>query len=136
MAMKVKAVEKPLKFDKNSAGVYRYYQPSHHLHSRHWPEGRTEEICRSPYWLQPYHIVAKGGDGGAVGDEDDGFLRVGGKEAGKEIALGGLVERAANLVEQEDVATMQQTTGYGNALCLSFAESPTPFTEFGAECIG
>ena len=71
-----------------------------------------------------------------MGDEDDGLLRVGGKEAGKEIALGGLVERAANLIEQEDVATMQQTTGYGNALSLSFAESPTPFTEFGAECIG
>ena len=71
-----------------------------------------------------------------MGDEDDGFLRIGGKEAGKEIALGGLVERAAYLVEQEDVATMQQTTGYGNALSLSFAESPTPFTEFGAECIG
>ena len=107
MAMKVKAVEKLLKFDKNSAGVYRYvmspemysslnqkkgdqglgyrrpqrgtartgyhalrsalevcggreqgedrsdYQPSHHLHSRHRPEGRTEEHRHRHHLLRP-----------------------------------------------------------------------------------
>ena len=138
MAMKVKAVEKLLKFDKNSAGVYRYvmspemysslnqkkvikeaalrsgvsqgvmqacwdaagevikawateghsvalpglrgtartgyhairsalevcrgceqgedepdYQPSHHLHSRHRPEGRAEEHQRGYHLLRP-----------------------------------------------------------------------------------
>ena len=44
MAMKVKAVEKLLKFDKNSAGVYRYVmspemysQNSRHLFQHHIP---------------------------------------------------------------------------------------------------
>ena len=67
MTMKVKAIEKKLKFtkDPNDPGVYRYvmqperrevepdYHPPHHLHARRGPEGRAEEHRRADYLLRP-----------------------------------------------------------------------------------
>ena len=63
--------------------------------------------------------------GGAVGDEKHVFVGVSRKNAVVEFALGGFVERAADFVEQEDVATVQQATGDGYALGLTLAQAKT-----------
>ena len=81
-------------------------------------------------------LVAEGADGGAVGDEKHGLLRVGRKETVVQFALGGFVEGTADLVEQEDVATVEQSAGDGDTLGLTFAESTTPLAQFGVETVG
>ena len=70
-----------------------------------------------------------------MGDEKHGFIGVGCKNAAVEFALGGLVERAAYLVEQQYVAAMQQATGDGYALRLAFAQSATTLTKFGVKTV-
>ena len=82
-----------------------------------------------------YRLIAELAYGGAMGDEKHGFIWVGCKNAAVEFALGGLVERAANLVEQQYVATMQQATGNGYALGLPLAESATTFTKSGVKTV-
>ena len=71
-----------------------------------------------------------------MGDEEHGLVGIGGEEAAVELTFGGLVERAADLVEQEDVTTMQQSTGDGDALGLTLTESAATFAQFGIETIG
>ena len=71
------------------------------------------------------------GNDGAVGDEEHGLVGTGGKEAGEEFALGGLVEGGADFVEQEDAARTQQATGNGDTLSLTLAESAAALTQFG-----
>lgn len=66
-----------------------------------------------------------------MGDEEHGLVGIGGEEAAVELAFGGLVERAADLVEQEDVTTMQQSTGDGDALGLTLTESAASLTQLG-----
>ena len=63
-----------------------------------------------------------------MGNEKHSLLRICCKETAVKFALGGLIKRAANLIEQEGTATMQQTTGYGNALSLPLAETAAPLT--------
>ena len=71
-----------------------------------------------------------------MGDEEHGLVGIGGEKAAVELTFGGLVERAADLVEQEDVTAMQQSAGDGDTLSLTFAESATTFAQFGIETIG
>lgn len=86
--------------------------------------------------VQSDDIITESADGLAVSNEDNGLIRIALKEAMVEFALGGFVERTADLVEQEDVATVEQPTSDGDTLGLSFAETATPLTQFGVESIG
>ena len=54
------------------------------------------------------HGIAKVADCGAVGDKEHCLLRVGDEYAGIECLLGLLVERAADLVEEEDIPAVEQ----------------------------
>ena len=69
-------------------------------------------------------------------DKEYGLLRIGSKQPGEQFSLGCFVKATADFVEQEDVATMEQATGDGDALGLTFAESAASFTKFGVEAIG
>jgi hypothetical protein len=51
-----------------------------------------------------------------VGDEKHGLLWVCRKEPVIQFAFRGLVEGTADFVKQEDVATVEQSTGDGNTL--------------------
>ena len=62
--------------------------------------GLNGSICNEG---QAYIVIAKVADCGAVGDEEHRLLRVGGEYAGIESLLGLFVERAADLVEEEDI---------------------------------
>lgn len=64
--------------------------------------GLNGSICNEG---QAYIVIAKVADCGAVGDEEHRLLRVGGEYAGIESLL---VERAANLVEEEDIPAVEQ----------------------------
>ena len=46
------------------------------------------------------------------------------------------VEGASGLVEEHDLFIAQQGTGDGDALCLSFGQSSTPFAAYSIESIG
>ena len=67
--------------------------------------GLNGSICNEG---QAYIVIAKVADCGAVGDEEHRLLRVGGEYAGIESLLGLFVERAANLVEEEDIPAVEQ----------------------------
>ena len=67
--------------------------------------GLNGSICNEG---QAYIGIAKVADCGAVGDEEHRLLRVGVEDAGIECLLGLLVERAADLVEEEDIPAVEQ----------------------------
>lgn len=67
--------------------------------------GLNGSICNEG---QAYIGIAKVADCGAVGDEEHCLLRGGGEYAGIESLLGLFVERAANLVEEEDIPAVEQ----------------------------
>lgn len=95
--------------------------------------GLNGSICNEG---QAYIVIAKVADCGAVGDEEHCLLRVGGEYAGIECLLGLLVERAADLVEEEDIPAVEQPAGDSDALGLTLTESTTPLTQFGIETVG
>lgn len=67
--------------------------------------GLNGSICNEG---QAYIVIAKVADCGAVGDKEHRLLRVGGEYAGIESLLGLFVERAADLVEEEDIPAVEQ----------------------------
>ena len=67
--------------------------------------GLNGSICNEG---QAYIGITKVADCGAVGDKEHCLLRVGGEYAGIESLLGLLVERAADLVEEEDIPAVEQ----------------------------
>ena len=71
-----------------------------------------------------------------MGDEKHGLLWVCRKETVIQFALGGFVEGAADLVEQQDVATVEQSAGDGDTLRLALAESAAALTQFGVDAVG
>ncbi len=71
-----------------------------------------------------------------MGDEKHGLLRVCRKQTAVQFALGGFVERAADLIEQEDVASVEQSAGDSDTLGLAFTESTTPLSKFGVKAVG
>ena len=71
-----------------------------------------------------------------MGDEKHGLLWVGRKETVIQFALCGFVEGTADLVKQEDVATVEQSSGDGDTLSLALTESAAMLTKFGVKTVG
>lgn len=76
--------------------------------------GLNGSICNEG---QAYIVIAKVADCGAVGDEEHRLLRVGVEDAGIESLLGLFVERAADLVEEEDIPAVEQPEHHLSDAC-------------------
>lgn len=68
-------------------------------------------------------------------DEQDGGGRECFKQSGEQFLLRRFVERTTDFVKQENAATVDQSTGDGNTLGLSLAESAASLTKFDVEII-
>ncbi len=58
------------------------------------------------------------------------------KETTVKLTFGGLVERTADFVEQQDLRWAQETSGDGDALRLTLAQTTASLTQFGIDAIG
>ena len=94
------------------------------------------DISPSQVFNKVYHVIALFGDGQTVCDEEHGLVWTGGKEPAVEFPFGGFVERTADLVKQQDMAWAQQSSGDGDALCLSLTQPAAPLTQFGVQSVG
>ena len=86
--------------------------------------------------LEGNNLVTQFAYGCSMGDEKHGLLWVCRKKAVIQFALCGFVEGTADFVKQQDVAIVEQSTGDGDTLGLSFAESAAALTQFGVDAIG
>lgn len=70
-----------------------------------------------------------------MSNEKHGFIGILCKEMVIQFVLCGFVEGTTDFVKQENAATVDQSTGDGNTLGLSLAESAASLTKFDVEII-
>ena len=71
-----------------------------------------------------------------MGNKQHGLVGIAREEAMIQFTFCRFVQAAADFIEQEDVATVEQSAGDGDTLRLALAESAASFTKFSVDALG